>query len=115
MVAIKNIKTLWNKNDNGEIEHKYALTVECPICGEEHTVEVFAQDYFNWNSLGMHTQDAFPYLSDNEREMLISGVCPTCWEQMFGSDEDEDYDEEPADIDDDCGFDPYMGCFTGDC
>lgn len=24
-------------------------------------------------------------------------------------------DEEPADIDDDCGFDPYEGCFTYDC
>lgn len=24
-------------------------------------------------------------------------------------------DCEPADIDDDCGFDPYEGCFTYDC
>lgn len=24
-------------------------------------------------------------------------------------------DDEPADIDDDCGFDPYEGCFTFDC
>lgn len=22
---------------------------------------------------------------------------------------------EPADIDSDCGFDPYLGCFTDDC
>ena len=27
----------------------------------------------------------------------------------------EDFDDEPADIDDDCGFDPYEGCFTFDC
>lgn len=26
-----------------------------------------------------------------------------------------DEDDEPADIDDDCGFDPYAGCFTYDC
>ena len=26
----------------------------------------------------------------------------------------DDYDE-PADIDNDCGYDPYMGCFTDDC
>lgn len=25
------------------------------------------------------------------------------------------YDDEPDDIDDDCGFDPYEGCFTWDC
>lgn len=35
--------------------------------------------------------------------------------------EDDDYDnedfyyDEPGGIDDDCGFDPYMGCFTDDC
>lgn len=27
--------------------------------------------------------------------------------------EEEGY--EPADIDDDCGYDPYMGCYTDDC
>lgn len=26
-----------------------------------------------------------------------------------------DEDEEPENIDDDMGFDPYMGCFTDDC
>lgn len=31
----------------------------------------------------------------------------------FSDDCDEDY--EPADIDNDMGFDPYMGCFTDDC
>lgn len=28
---------------------------------------------------------------------------------------DDDYDFEPANIDDDCGFDPYMGEYTYDC
>lgn len=27
----------------------------------------------------------------------------------------EGYDEEPADIDDDTGYDPYEGCLTWDC
>jgi hypothetical protein len=25
--------------------------------------------------------------------MLISGICPTCWEKYFGSDEEPDPDE----------------------
>ena len=29
--------------------------------------------------------------------------------------EEDDWDDEPADIDDDCGFDPYEGCYTFDC
>ena len=35
------------------------------------------------------------------------------WE--FDIVEAEDEYEEPADIDDDCGFDPYCGCYTYDC
>lgn len=30
-------------------------------------------------------------------------------------DPEEESCEEPADIDDDCGFDPYEGCYTYDC
>ena len=35
-------------------------------------------------------------------------------EVIESSDEDYDYDE-PAGIDSDMGFDPYMGCFSDDC
>ncbi len=35
-------------------------------------------------------------------------------EVIESSDADYDYDE-PADIDSDMGFDPYMGCFSDDC
>ena len=34
-------------------------------------------------------------------------------ENEFGKVFDEDY--EPDDIDNDCGYDPYMGCFSDDC
>ncbi len=34
---------------------------------------------------------------------------------MFEIIEIDDEYEEPADIDDDCGFDPYCGCYTYDC
>lgn len=30
-------------------------------------------------------------------------------------DNEDFYYDEPDWIDDDCGFDPYMGCFTDDC
>ena len=31
------------------------------------------------------------------------------------NEEDDDSYDEPGWIDDDCGFDPYMGCFSDDC
>ena len=46
-------------------------------------------------------------------------TCCLVWDETgevvaFYDPEEEDY-EEPADIDDDFGFDPYEGCYTYDC
>ena len=35
--------------------------------------------------------------------------------EVIQSSDDLDDDCEPADIDSDMGFDPYMGCFSDDC
>lgn len=66
-----------------------SVVTSCPFCGHANFVEVNEDDYDDWSD-GMDTAVAFPYLSANEREMLISGICPTCWEKMFGGMEDED-------------------------
>ena len=66
-----------------KINHKEVCVVtRCPFCGCGNEVEVNEIDYLDWSD-GMKAQDAFPYLSANEREMLISGICPTCWDKMF--------------------------------
>lgn len=58
------------------------LEVKCPFCGESTAVEVFESDYNAWKC-GTLAQEAFPYLNADEREVLISGICPDCWEKMF--------------------------------
>ena len=46
----------------------------------------------------------------------VSLVWDETGEEVAYSDPSEEYsDDEPADIDNDCGFDPYLGCFTDDC
>ena len=35
--------------------------------------------------------------------------------EIMGIDVNPIDDEEPDYCDDDCGFDPYMGCYTDDC
>lgn len=65
------------------------LTV-CPFCGHANEIAVNEEDYFDWAFDGALVQDAFPYLSADEREMLISGICPTCWEKSFGGEPEED-------------------------
>ena len=64
----------------------------CPFCGHANEVEVNEMDYLDWQD-GMLVQEAFPYLSADEREMLISGICPTCWAKMFLTEEEEEEDE----------------------
>ncbi len=69
------------------------IITECPICHELHTVIVKVEDYFDWCN-GKGTYEAFPYLSANERELLITGVCPKCWDAMMPAEEDEDEEDE---------------------
>jgi hypothetical protein len=64
------------------------LSISCPFCGNKNTVMVESQDYADWRN-GKLAQDAFDYLSADDREIIISGVCPTCWSQTFGDDEDD--------------------------
>ena len=46
----------------------------------------------------------------------VSLVWDETGEEVAYSDPPEEYfEDEPADIDDDCGFDPYLGCYTDDC
>ena len=62
------------------------LQARCRTCGDTHILMVNAQDKKRWME-GELIQDAMPYLSADEREVLISGVCGTCFDKMFGSEE----------------------------
>lgn len=90
------------------------VVVVCPFCGKVTTIQVVEEDYHAWRFEDALIQNAMPYLPANARETLISGLCDECQEKMFSFFEEEE-DFEPDDIDDDCGFDPYEGCFTYDC
>lgn len=58
---------------------------QCPVCGVVQTLQVKEKDFLRWKS-GARIQEAFPELSADEREILLSGVCPDCWERMYGDD-----------------------------
>lgn len=103
--------------------HEICVVTYCPFCGKAHEIEVNEMDYLDWQD-GELAQNAFPYLDADKREMLVSGICPDCWNGMFGQEEDEDslddedFDDEYAEgfvADLDMGFDPYLGCYTDDC
>ena len=54
----------------------------CPICGKLSTVKVEDEDYKKWQNGGL-VQNCFPYLTSDEREVIVSGICSECWDIMF--------------------------------
>jgi hypothetical protein len=56
--------------------------------------KVEPDDYFAWKD-GKLIQEAFPYLSAGQRELLISNTCEKCWEKLFG---DGEYDEPACEV-----------------
>lgn len=66
---------------NGEV----TLTRKCPFCGKEHSVTVKQEPLLlgmNALSAGALVQDAFPSFNADEREFILTGICPECWDNM---------------------------------
>ena len=59
---------------------------QCVKCKNVHILLVNSDDLQQWKD-GELIQDAMPYLSADERELLISGTCGTCFDKMFGGEE----------------------------
>lgn len=57
----------------------------CPCCKDVEILILDERDVTRWQS-GTLIQDAFPYLTPAERERLITGYCPECWDFIFGED-----------------------------
>jgi hypothetical protein len=68
-------------------EHIYIFTGTCVVTRKLHSVRVKAEDLFKYRQ-GVHIQDAFPYLSVDDREFLISGISKEGWELMYPPDEE---------------------------
>ena len=46
------------------------IAITATYCGKENTIIVNIKDFFKWQN-GALVEDAFPYLSTDERELLI--------------------------------------------
>ena len=69
-------------------ELKIDVVAICHCCGTTKTYLLPAAKVLAWRG-GMLIQDAFPDMSVDDREFLISGTCPACWEQLFKEETDE--------------------------
>ena len=64
-----------------------ALTIAkeatCRLCRTKHVVIVPAAGYLKWAKGQAKIQEALPGLTDDERELLVSGICGQCFDKMF--------------------------------
>lgn len=68
------------------------MTRTCIKCRKE--IEIPCNDetfraLVNWRRDARSIQDIAPSLSPDYREMFVSGICPKCWDELFGEEEDE--------------------------
>ena len=64
-----------------------AVHTTCIVCGEQFVTHMDKPRFERWQN-GEHIQDVFPELSVDERELLISGICGNCFNEMFSEDEE---------------------------
>jgi len=62
-------------------------TRPCIMCGQPGSILVPADGFDAWQA-GTFAQIAFPTLSADERELLITGTHPACWGEMFAEEEE---------------------------
>jgi hypothetical protein len=56
------------------------------MCGQRSTLSLDGETIKRWQD-GALVQDAFPYLTAEERELLITGTHPACWNKMIAAEE----------------------------
>jgi hypothetical protein len=64
-------------------------TKTCGVCGEYELWSLDRQAVESWQG-GELIQNAFPDMSVSDRELLISGTHPACWDKLFPEEERED-------------------------
>lgn len=69
-------------------EKGFKINTQCPFCGLETEMPIDLIDLLSWAVDGLPAQNAFPYFTDDQREMIISGICPDCWYSLYEQDED---------------------------
>jgi hypothetical protein len=58
------------------------IGVSCRWCAKKHEIIVKTKDFAAYQA-GQLAQRAFPYLSADQREMLITRTCGECWHTMM--------------------------------
>lgn len=63
-------------------------TKACPRCKRVDTFHGLPAEQVAAYESGAHVQDAFPGMTADQREQLITGYCGPCWDIAMGADDE---------------------------
>lgn len=75
------------------LNHKVLLKRTCRECDKESEISVKFVDHASWFG-GMDIQDAFPYLTSAERDLIQTGYCNGCYGDIAAIFDKEEPEEE---------------------
>lgn len=81
------------------------FTKNCMHCGKDSEITITLTQYVSWVINNAHIQDVFPEMSNEDREVLISGTHPNCWKEMFADDDEFEEIDYSNFSDEELGFD----------
>ena len=73
------------------MDNALQVNVVCRLCEESQIVTVPREGYLRFQK-GIAIQSAMPEIPADQRELLISGVCPACWKELETESEGDEED-----------------------
>lgn len=64
----------------------YLVDTTCPFCSEVSTLSLPRNGLTAYQQ-GAFIQNAFPGLNADDREQILTGICPVCWDATFAEGE----------------------------
>jgi len=64
-------------------------TRTCHVCGKYELWSLDCKAVESWQA-GEYIQNAFPEMSIEDREILITGTHPACWDKLFPKEDDDE-------------------------
>ncbi len=74
--------------ENRELD--FTVTKTCIECKKNYDISLNKEDY-NRFLKGEHIQHAMPYISEDNRELLLSGICGKCFDIIFADEDETDF------------------------
>ena len=73
---------------SGDDRDKWEIYNGCPNCSGVNVIKLQGSQYFDYFQRGNYIQKAFPQLDASDRELIMTGMHPECWDEMMKDEED---------------------------